>query len=288
MHAPRQPGRGEARTVTLLQDLLGRAVVVSDGVVDAAVLHGESGGAEGRSKTRTGQQANGSAQPERVPAAQGREANGTGALGALSDTIHESQLFRRCGLSEPGSAMSDTGELPVEVRVCRPCSGLPGSQQRAPTQGGERGLRQSQRLGPATGHTRRSYRQGEASDHVPLAISPQLLLPMWHHPHLNTDPQECPALVYTQRTHPRPRASPGPGCENWESRSSASTPPPHVTQGSQTWHWWESSRSQPPGPAGRPPAEECRAFTHLPGLPSWAGALGLTAGLPSPCSSSPA
>lgn len=82
-------------------------------------------------------------------------------------------------------------------------------------------------------------------------------------------PQECPLGPHSERTFASGPASPGPGCGNWGSRSSASTPPRRVTRGSRTWRWWASSRSPPPVPAGRLPAEQHRAFTHLPGLPSW-------------------
>lgn len=87
--------------------------------------------------------------------------------------------------------------------------------------------------------------------------------------HPDTAPRSA-HWVHTLNAHsPRSRASPGPGCGNWGSRSSASMPPPHVTRGSRTWRWWASSRSQPPVPVGRLPTEQHRALTRLPGLPSW-------------------
>ena len=97
-----------------------------------------------------------------------------------------------------------------------------------------------------------------------------------------TSPREGPTWSQASghTLAPRARPSPGPGCENWGSHSSASRPRPHVTQGSRIWRWWASSRSQPPGHAGRPPAE-VRGGLHLPTGPiaqgQWAGEM------PHPC-----
>lgn len=76
----------EVPTVTLLQDLLGRDVIVSEGVAGVAVLPGKSKGAMMRSKHRTGSShripgKRTQCQPERIP--------------WLNDTKHQNQLSRR-------------------------------------------------------------------------------------------------------------------------------------------------------------------------------------------------
>ena len=98
-----------------------------------------------------------------------------------------------------------------------------------------------------------------------------LLLQRRHHPQAPEIPQGRPHSVQTSGSMLTPRpTSPGPGCENWGSHSLASRPPLRATRGSRIWHWWASSRSQPPGPAGHPPAE-ARGGLHLPARPSSRG-----------------
>ena len=153
-------------------------------------------------------------------------------------------------------------------RVHRQNRSGPGAERSPPEVAREAG--EGQRLGGPGRHLpeRRAGRERPATARQPPLQPPT-----------PTDaPQGAPDVGPHPRAHARPQtpASPGPGCENWGSRSVASRPPPRGTPGSQIWPWWASSQSRPPGPATHPPMEEHGGPRLPPGPGHGAGPLGTT------------